>query len=306
MAETLIASATTNTTPNSVVQVQVEDLVCSLAVQTNEFGDDLPIIPTSSRTENNKILYQLKLKATLVQRANGKPVAGHVLAIVSNRGRDRITSSGSTNANGELLLTLETRDSGELELKTTAAGVTLPAFPLALKEAWYQSTFLITGYNVCAEDDFHGELVSASELAERHKQDFLFGAAGVAMQGTGKISDGRYIRLQSMSGGWHRDSAGHPDQVNTPASVSFSYTDGVHGAFGTVSEDKSIAVDPHVIPKRAKVNIEGVGERSADDRGSAIQGYHIDNFLGAGKAVVTAWLRGGINGTQRRVKYLGP
>jgi 3D (Asp-Asp-Asp) domain-containing protein len=293
----LIATATTNTTPGSVVQVQVEDLLCTLAIQPNEFNDDLPIIPTDSHTENNKVLYRLKLKATLVQHADGKPVVGHALAIKSNRANDHITASGATDGKGELLLTLETRNGGELELTTTTAGVTLAPFKVTLKEAWYQSTFLITGYNVCAEEDFSGGLVDATGLDEQHKRDFLFGAGGIPMQGTGQASDGRYIRLQSMAGGWHHNAAGHPDQVNTPASVSFSYASGVQGAFGAVSEDHSIAVDPHVIPKHAKVNIEGVGDRSADDRGSAIQGHHIDNFLGAGKAVVTAWLHGGVNGT---------
>jgi 3D (Asp-Asp-Asp) domain-containing protein len=77
------------------------------------------------------------------------------------------------------------------------------------------------------------------------------------------------------------------------------------GAFHEVKEEHSIAVDPYVIPKQAKVNIDGVGDRFADDRGSAIHAYHIDNFLGAGKKAVTAWPHGGVSGTQRRVKYLG-
>ena len=66
-----------------------------------------------------------------------------------------------------------------------------------------------------------------------------------------------------------------------------------------------IAVDTSIIPARAKVDIEGVGTRYADDKGSAIQTYHIDNFLGAGAAVVKAWMLGGVNGTRRQVKYLG-
>ncbi len=33
---------------------------------------------------------------------------------------------------------------------------------------------------------------------------------------------------------------------------------------------------------------------------------NIDNFLGAGKDVVTQWIHGGVNGTRCRVKYLGP
>ena len=77
MADVLIATATTNITPGSIVQVPVEDIVCSLTIQPNEFGDNLPIIPTASRTENNKVLYQIKLKAKLVRHADGTAVAGH-------------------------------------------------------------------------------------------------------------------------------------------------------------------------------------------------------------------------------------
>lgn len=82
------------------------------------------------------------------------------------------------------------------------------------------------------------------------------------------------------------------------------YMDSVPRAFGPVTANHSIAVDRNVIPPRAHVSIDGVGERYADDRGSAIVGRHIDNFLGSGAGVVQAWLHAGVNGTQRRVKYI--
>ncbi|WP_298438459.1 hypothetical protein [Geobacter sp.] len=40
-----------------------ESYLASLEILKNAFGDTLPIIPKSSRTQNNKVLYQLKLKA---------------------------------------------------------------------------------------------------------------------------------------------------------------------------------------------------------------------------------------------------
>lgn len=52
---------------------------------------------------------------------------------------------------------------------------------------------------VCAEVDFSGALVSGTGLDEKHREDFLFGAAGIPRQGTGKATDGRYIRLQAMT-----------------------------------------------------------------------------------------------------------
>ncbi|WP_028103585.1 3D domain-containing protein [Pseudoduganella violaceinigra] len=304
MADILIATATTNTTQGSLVQVQVDDLLCSLEIQTNAFGDTLPIIPKSSRAQNRKVLFHLPLKAKLT-RHDGTAAANQALKIVSDRPADSIKSSGTTDAKGELLLVLETRSSGTAELTAKTAGVTLPPFKVEFKTAWYESTFLITGYNVCAEEDFTGALVSGNGLNEKHKEDFLFSAAGVPMQGTGKASNGRFIRLAQMTGGWHRNAANHPDRVADQSGVTFSYATGVQGAFGPVTTEHSIAVDPDVIPKKTKVNIEGVGDRYADDKGSAIDNYHIDNFLGAGKDVVKSWMKGSINGTQRRVKYLG-
>jgi len=70
--------------------------------------------------------------------------------------------------------------------------------------------------------------------------------------------------------------------------VIFSYSDWVHGSFGDVSAIHSIAVDPAVIRPRAQGEIDAVGKRHADDRGSVILGYHIDNFLGFSKSVTNA------------------
>jgi 3D (Asp-Asp-Asp) domain-containing protein len=51
----------------------------------------------------------------------------------------------------------------------------------------------------------------------------------------------------------------------------------------------TIAVDPSIIPMGANVNIDGVGDRTAQDTGGAINGYHIDNFVGFGRAAIQAW-----------------
>lgn len=305
MSEAIVGEAATNTTAGSVATVKINDQVCALTIEKNEFGDDLPIIPTMSRTEKNKVLYLLKLRGKITRHADGQPVAGYQFSIRSNRTSDRVESKGQTNQNGELTFTLLTREPGELELHSPTAGVTMAKFAIELKEAWYESPFLITGYNVCEEVDFSGELTDGDGLDEKHKDDFLYGAAGVAMQGTGKTGDGRFIRLNNKPGGWHKNAKGNPDRLENPSSAKFAYTDGFYGAYGIVKESRSIAVDKNVIPKRAKVAIEGLGERTADDSGGGIKLYHIDNFLGSGKSVVQAWLKGGINGTRRKVKYLG-
>jgi 3D (Asp-Asp-Asp) domain-containing protein len=305
MSELLVAKANTNPAPGSVVKVKIGGYVCTVVLEKNEFGDSLPIIPTASRTERNKILYQLKIKAKLTRQVDGGPVPNYKFSIKSNRESDRVESKGQTNSQGEVTFTLVTREPGELELSTTTAGITMSAFAIKLKEAWYESPFLITGYNVCNENDFSGELVEGDGLDEKHKDDFLYGASGVAMQGTGKTTDGKYICLKNKPGGWQKNARGGLERLANPSAAKFAYVKGVHGRFDDLKENSSIAVDQTIIPKQARVEIQAVGERVADDTGGSIDLYHIDNFLGFGKAVVKAWLKGGVNGTERRVKYLG-
>jgi len=294
-----------NTSQSLAVDIALKDIVGSISIEKNEFSDNLPIIPTASRLKEEKILYHLVFRAKLINHADGKVVGGRAFSIKSNRKADEFTSDGKTNQDGELLITMETREAGEVELETTTNGVVFPTFKLTLKDAWYQSPFLITGYHVCAESDFSGALVDANGLDEKHKEDFLFSARGIPMQGTGEATDGQYIKLKTEHVAWHRNRAGHPDYLQDSKSASFVYSPEVRGAYGLVTKNHSIAVDPEVIPERAHVEIDGIGIRFADDNGHGIKKYHIDNFLGAGEVVVKTWLRGGINGTKRRVKYIG-
>lgn len=301
----IVKTATTNASYGSVVIIEIQELTASMSVVKNEFGDELPIIPEKSRVKDKKILYQLVLRVKIVQNANGRAVSGKEFSVKSNRKSDQLKSEGKTNQNGELLITLEAREAGYVELEANTAGVMFSTFKILLKDAWYQSAFLITGYHVCAESDFSGALVDANGLDEKHKEDFLFSARGIPMQGTGESTDGRYIKLKTEHVAWHRNRAGHPDYLQDSGSASFVYSSEVRGAYGPVTKNHSIAVDPRVIPEHARVEIEGVGTRFADDNGHGIKDYHIDNFLGAGENVVKAWLRGGINGTKRNVKYIG-
>ncbi|MFC0253485.1 3D domain-containing protein [Massilia consociata] len=283
----------------------LDNCVCTLALEKNEFGDTLPIITTNSRTEDNKVLYHHKIRATLTRKSDGKPMPEQRFSLKSNRHVDKVNSNGKTNSQGEITFVLVTREPGELELSAATAGVTMNNFRLKLQEAWFESPFHITGYNVCNENDFSGQLVEGKGLKEKHKEDFLYGAAGVAMQGTGTTTEGKYIRLANKPGGWEKSPKGSPVRLANPSAAIFAYAKGIHGTYADLKENYSIAVDRKIIPKKARVEIDGLGERVADDSGGGIKLYHIDNFLGSGKAVVTAWLRGGINGTQRRVKYLG-
>ncbi|MGK5024734.1 3D domain-containing protein [Janthinobacterium sp. RB2R34] len=288
MSETIIATAKTNSVTGSEVKVTVDDIVCSISIKKNKFSDFLPIIPSNARVRDGKILYRLKFKACLTMHSNGAKVSNHSLSVKTNRPADSVIIHEKSDSGGELIFTLETRDSGTIELNVTTSGVTSPTFNITLKDAWYEDLFLITGYNVCDENDFSGPLVTANGLKEKHKEDFLYSARGVPMQGTGKDTDGRYIALTQLIGGWHRNARGAPDRVASQTGTSFRYVQSVEGKYGTVRENHSMAVDISVIPAHAKVDIDGVGTRYADDKGSAIRAYHIDNFLGAGAAVVKA------------------
>ncbi len=285
----------------------VADTVLRWEIQSNSFGDSLPVIPSASSVENGRILYQLKIKVKLVHVSDGTPVSGVSATLKSSRSGDILTPNVVTSdANGEAILTLQSRIGGDLQLSVDSSSITAEPLSINLKDAWYENTFLITGYNVCNESDFSGDMTNGVGLGDQHRYNFLFSASGVIMQGTGKALNGRYVRFVHMTTTWHLNPhTHHRDHIEDPAQVTFAYTNSVQGSFGPVTENHSIAVDRNVIPPHAHVNIEGVGDRYADDRGSAINGYHIDNFLGAGADVVTAWVHGAINGTQQRVKFIG-
>ncbi|CAD6521179.1 hypothetical protein LMG28727_01585 [Paraburkholderia kirstenboschensis] len=306
VSSTAVGSAVSNSHPTSNVTVPIADTALSWEIQNNVYGDSLPIIPSGSGVQGGKILYLLKIKITLKQVSGGNPVIGKAVSIRSNRSGDVVSlSSSSSAADGTILIMLKSRNAGDLRLSVENSDISAVPLAIRLKDAWYEGTFLITGYNVCNESDFGGDMTDAHGLGDQHRYNFLYGASGVIMQGTGQALNGRYVRFVSMSTTWHLNSHGHRDHIQDPAQVTFAYTDSVQGAFGSVTENHSIAVDRNVIPPRAHVNIDGVGDRYADDRGSAIVGRHIDNFLGAGASVVQTWLHGGVNGTQRRVKYIG-
>jgi len=171
MTDATVATANTNPIPGSIVNVLVGEIICVISIEKNLYSDTLPIIPTEARVRDKKILYRLKLRAELVQHSDGKKVCGHSLKIVSNRPVDKIISSGKTDDKGVEFLTLETYEAGDLELSVITSGVTSPIFKITLKDAWYESLFLITGYNVCNEEDFSGPLVDGNGLDEKHKED---------------------------------------------------------------------------------------------------------------------------------------
>lgn len=54
---------------------------------------------------------------------------------------------------------------------------------------------------------------------------------------------------------------------------------GITASGSRVRENHTVAVDPSVIPFGTEVYIEGIGVRTAEDRGAAVTGAHIDIFM---------------------------
>ena len=299
--------------PAGAPRCPVDGLIgAQIQIKNNLWGDKLPVIPKGARVSHGKVLYRIDLLITLFSLPDRMPLAkipvpSRLWGVTyprfkSSRTNDRISLiTKKTAQDGSFVLRIETREPGQLTLTDTSRIVTSAPYHMEFKEAWYEDLFLITGYNVCLEDDFSGELVSANGLPDKHKKDFLFSATGVVMEGTGQATNGKYVQFVSMTTNWHKNAHGHPDYIADPSKVTFAYVGSVQGAYGPVVQGTSCAVDRHVVPPRSWVSIEDVGERRADDTGSAIVGDHIDNFLGAGEDVADAWE----NLKDRKVRYLG-
>lgn len=100
----------------------------------------------------------------------------------------------------------------------------------------------------------------------------------VDMQGTGVNVDGKFIKLVSKKSELEKKI------------FRYAYVDKITGKSGReLTHEQSIAVDPDVIPLGKVVCIEGYGERTADDTGTAITGNKIDLFMNVSRADALAF-----------------
>ncbi|MBC8721784.1 hypothetical protein F6X37_09315 [Paraburkholderia sp. 31.1] len=247
-------TACTNTNPDSCVEVRIAANLLSWNIPDNSYGDKLPIIPSSSRVMHGKILYRLAIKVTVKSRRQNS-VFGRTISISSSRPNDTVQVSGPTDLDGCATVILESRESGDLTLEVADEDITAVPLRIKLKEAWYEAGFQVTHYIIADERDAHGPMVQAAGVSGSHRHDFLYGAAGVPMQGTGETLDRRFVRWNGGGGGWHKNAAGNPDILNKPAQARLSETDAAHGRFADVVANRSIAIDPTVIPGRSRVYI---------------------------------------------------
>jgi 3D (Asp-Asp-Asp) domain-containing protein len=272
------------------------------SLKASEFGDKLPIIPSDSKVQRGSVLFRLDLD--IVATRDGAPLANELLQFRVSWPQSHARLLTPTNSAGKATLRFETRHAGKNTVFPLMQGFSNSAFNIEITEAWYQAPFKITAYNCCDEDDFTEPLVEAKGVG-KHKKDFLFGGRGVIMQGTGLGSDGRYIQITNpKSLSWKPHYAG----VSNPEAAVFKYVDNVHGTYGVVEADLSIAFDPEILPPHHRVNIVGpraLGERRGDDTGGGIKGHHFDNYVGVGRSAMQAWESAGGNIVSAKVKYLG-
>jgi 3D (Asp-Asp-Asp) domain-containing protein len=225
---------------------------------------DNPVIPTTSRVQNKKVLTHSDL--TLSVTNGGQPVSGASITLQSDRSnQDQITQPKTpTDASGVTTANVETRDetskstitSATMDISTGTPGI------ITWLPADYESDFLVTCYVVSSEADYLATPligpVNGLPAGKKYHSGFI---ADVKLQGSGIASDATTI---------HYDGSGVYSVQNCPLTAT-----GACAADGT-----TIAVDRNVIPLRSTVSIDTVGTRAAQDTGGAISGYHIDVYFG--------------------------
>jgi 3D (Asp-Asp-Asp) domain-containing protein len=250
-----------------------------------------PIIPDAARVNAGCVLYRSDLTGRVTK--GGQPQAGIALQFKSDRpaGDNFTQPAAPTNANGVATGRMTTRKQGTARISAANSDISTPSpASIVFGAADYETPFEYTGYFIPSESEARGAAVQACGLDRAYPRDFLFGR-GVTMQGTGLDTQGRYIQP---------DYTRNRNENRRGDNTCFRYTDCARGASGRcVQANVSIAVDRTIIPMGASVSLEGYGNRSADDTGGAILGYHIDLFLGAGRAVLQ-----GHTLRQGRIRYL--
>ena len=139
--------------------------------------------------------------------------------------------------------------------------------------------FRITCYVIALESDYANNCTNVQNphgLVGTYCQQFLM---DVRLQGSGRDNNGNLIQIDYSQGNF---GAGY-------ATTYFHVVNSIQTASGRPLGNNSIAVDRNYIPLGTSVEIDGLGTRSADDTGGAINGYHIDYFNGFGRAVCHGW-----------------
>lgn len=250
-----------------------------------------PIIPARSGLVADCVQYRSDI--SLLATDSGSPARNVGIDVASSRGAaDVITQPRPTDARGAAEARVLTRKHGLATFTATAAGYASDDYAKAFMTADFENPFVITGYGLPLETDFRGRTVTGPcGLTGTFNEDFLYSNRGVLMEGSGQSATGDIITIDWANSGRPLRRSNVCFRVDTCARTA----SGVCAVAGT-----TIAVDRDVIPFDAQVNIETVGVRTAQDTGGAIRGEHIDVFVGAGRANISAFGR-----NNRRVRYIG-
>ena len=252
-----------------------------------------PVIPRSN-VVNGCVLYRSDLTGYVSDGVRAQ--RGVNMRFNSSRGTtvDTITQRSTVTDNtGEVKGDVQTRRPGEA---TISATVDAPYTPVpddvSFTEADYETAFRMTAYILADENDFGGaQVTDPCGLTGTFYDSFLYSNRGVLMQGSGLALNGSYVTID-----WVRSR-----RPFNRANLCFRTIACPTTASGACAQaGTTIAVDTTIIPMGSNVNIERVGNRTAQDTGDRIRGYHIDVYAGTGQAAVATW--GNFNG---RVRYLG-
>lgn len=239
-----------------------------------------PDIPTGSGLVNDCLEYRSKLLLTAVRDPIKFP--GISIALAPTRPQfDTFDQPPATDSTGSTTGWMFTRDQGTGGVTATSKGFRPALGSVTFAEANFESGFLVTAYATALESDFSGPSVTnPCGLTGTFNEAFLTSNRGVLMEGSGQDSAGDVISI---------------DYAQTPnpskKKVCFKIDSCSHTASNTcATAGRTVAIDPDVMEYTTIMRINGVsGNRTAEDTGGAITGYHIDNYVGAGKAAIKAW-----------------
>jgi len=249
---------------------------------------------TNVDSKNHHVVTEDVLALNLTK--NDNPVPGVIVPLKSSRGNeDIISGEQGTDDSGNDVAFVSTRQQPGTSTISSASSTIETAAPAVISwlPATYEGKFLVTCYAVANEKhQTGGPMVTIPGLSGKYHEQFY---QQTRIQGTGKVTNPPVPNMPYI----HRDSTkkGKPYKyVTCPLTA--------RGDCATAGE--TIAVDPTIIPMHrspavyAEVSISGVaGDRTSEDGGSWINGYHIDLFYGGTWSDYQACLQWGRNGPSK-------
>lgn len=218
-----------------------------------------PFIPLGGEVEGEHVLTMSKLDLTVTQ--DGDPLAGVAVPLQSDRGiEDQIEGGGATDSSGTSSAAVTTWDQPGTSTITSASPDIETFVPGIINwlPARYADPFDVTCYVISLEQDFlTSPMVLAVGLSVEHHEGFL---NDVKLQGSGLALNGTYIHYQG-------------NNVFSPKACAVTKS-------GVCANGDTAAVDLRVVPLGSDISVEGIGDKSADDTGGGILGYHVDLFYG--------------------------